>query len=97
MDTRHKSPKTSSTEDKPENTLSLNQQLAHDDILKLASYRMPFGKHAGQLLIDLPEPYVVWFHSKGFPGGELGRMLGLTYEIKANGLEALFTPLKPPR
>jgi len=76
---------------------SLDSQLAHEDILKLASYRMPFGKHAGQLLIDLPEPYVVWFHSKGFPEGELGRMLGLTYEIKANGLESLFSPLKPPR
>ena len=67
--------------------------LAHEDILKLASYRMPFGKHAGQLLIELPEPYVVWFHNKGFPNGELGRMLGITYEIKVNGLEALFKPL----
>jgi len=76
-----------------DNTPSLNTQLAHEDILKLASYRMPFGKHAGQFLIDLPEPYVVWFHNKGFPDGELGRMLGITYEIKANGLEHLFKPL----
>jgi len=76
-----------------DNIPSLNTQLAHEDILKLASYRMPFGKHAGQFLIDLPEPYVVWFHSKGFPDGELGRMLGITYEIKANGLEHLFKPL----
>jgi len=77
-----------------EQPASINSQLAHDDILKLATYRMPFGKYAGQLLIDLPEPYVVWFHSKGFPGGELGRMLGMTYEIKTNGLEYLFKPLK---
>ena len=76
-----------------DNPPSLNTQLAHEDILKLASYRMPFGKHAGQFLIDLPEPYVVWFHNKGFPDGELGRMLGITYEIKANGLEHLFKPL----
>jgi len=76
-----------------ENSPALDAGLAHEDILKLASYRMPFGKHAGQLLIDLPEPYVVWFHSKGFPKGELGRMLGITYEIKANGLEPLFKPL----
>lgn len=68
-------------------------EMAHEDILKLASYRMPFGKHAGKFLIDLPEPYVVWFHSKGFPEGELGRMLGITYEIKTNGLESLFKPL----
>jgi len=72
---------------------SLDKTLAHQDILQLATYRMPFGKHAGQLLIDLPEPYVVWFHNKGFPKGELGRMLGITYEIKVNGLEGLFKPL----
>ncbi|VAW54939.1 Uncharacterized protein YpeB [hydrothermal vent metagenome] len=73
---------------------SLNAELAHKELLKLAAYRMPFGKHAGQLLIDLPEPYVVWFHGKGFPSGELGRMLAMTYEIKVNGLEHLFTPLR---
>ena len=78
--------------------MNIDKQLAHDDLQKLASYRMPFGKHAGQLLIDLPEPYVVWFHNKGFPNGELGRMLGITYEIKVNGLEDLFKPLtnNPP-
>lgn len=92
MSKQHNEPEVS------ENSMeSLDIQLAHEDILKLASYRMPFGKHAGQLLVDLPEPYVVWFHNKGLPSGELGRMLGLTYEIKANGLESLFTPLKPPR
>ena len=25
--------------------------------------------------------------------GELGRMLGITYEVKVNGLESLFKPL----
>ncbi len=62
--------------------------------LKLASYRMPFGKHKGQLLIDLPEPYVVWFAKQGFPKGELGVLLGIVYEIKLNGLEYLFAPLR---
>ena len=28
---------------------------------------MPFGKFKGTLLIDLPEPYVVWFANEGFP------------------------------
>lgn len=63
-------------------------------LLKLANYRMPFGKYATQRLIDLPEPYVVWFANKGFPNGELGRMLGIVHEIKINGLEYLFEPLK---
>ena len=63
-------------------------------LLKLARTRMPFGRFKGRLLIDLPEPYVVWFSRKGFPKGELGKMLQLVYEIKANGLEYLFDPLR---
>jgi uncharacterized protein (DUF3820 family) len=61
--------------------------------LKLAHARMPFGKYTGCLLVELPETYVLWFKNKGFPKGELGRMLGIVYEIKANGLEYLFRKL----
>ena len=63
-------------------------------LLKLARTRMPFGKFAGTLLVDLPEPYLVWFRQEGFPGGELGELLQCLYEIKLNGLEYLFEPLK---
>ena len=63
-------------------------------LLKLAKTRMPFGKYKGRLLIDLPEPYVIWFAKKGFPEGELGRMLKILYEVKMNGLEYLFKPLR---
>ena len=56
--------------------------------------RMPFGKYAGWRLIDLPEPYVVWLAQQGFPAGKLGRMLQAVYEIKLNGLEFLFDPLR---
>lgn len=63
-------------------------------LLKLAQYRMPFGKYTNRLLIDLPEPYVVWFANKGFPKGELGHMLAIVHEIKINGLEYLFKPLR---
>jgi uncharacterized protein (DUF3820 family) len=63
-------------------------------LLKIAKTRMPFGKYKGRRLIDLPEPYVVWFAQKGFPEGELGRMLSTLYEVKVNGLEYLFEPLK---
>lgn len=65
-----------------------------DDLIKIANMKMPFGKFKGVTLIDLPEPYVVWFHSEGFPEGEIGRLLRQLYEIKLNGLEHLFTPLK---
>lgn len=66
----------------------------HEKFLELASMRMPFGKYQGRLLIDLPEPYVVWFAGKGFPEGKLGEMLSSVYEIKVNGLEYLFDPYK---
>ncbi|GHB63446.1 hypothetical protein GCM10008107_10680 [Psychrosphaera saromensis] len=54
---------------------------------------MPFGKYAGRKLIELPEPYLVWFHQKGFPQGKLGQQLALLYEIKLNGLEGMLKPL----
>ena len=63
-------------------------------LLKLAKARMPFGRYKGRLLIDLPEPYVIWLAKKGFPAGELGRMLDIVYEVKVNGLEYLFKPLR---
>lgn len=66
----------------------------YDDLIKIANMKMPFGKYKGVALIDLPEPYIVWFHSQGFPDGELGRLLAQLYEIKLNGLQYLFTPLK---
>ena len=66
----------------------------HRALLELADMRMPFGKYAGRRLIDLPEPYVVWFAQQGFPAGKLGEMLRAVYEIKVNGLEYLFAPLR---
>lgn len=65
-----------------------------NDLEKIAHTQMPFGKYKGRPLIDLPEPYVVWFHTNGFPEGELGRLLGLLYEIKLNGLEHLVRELR---
>jgi uncharacterized protein len=66
----------------------------HKQLIELAEMKMPFGKYAGRLLVDLPESYVVWFAQKGFPKGKLGIMLAIVYEIKVNGLEYLFEPLK---
>ena len=54
---------------------------------------MPFGKYKGKRLLELPEPYLVWFHSQGFPDNKLGQQLALMYEIKLNGLEGMLTPL----
>ncbi len=69
-------------------------QLDPEELVKLAQYRMPFGRFKGSLLIDLPEPYVVWFAREGLPKGELGKMLGIVHTVKVNGLEFLFKPLR---
>jgi uncharacterized protein (DUF3820 family) len=65
-------------------------------LFDLARMPMPFGRYKGRVLIDLPEPYVVWFRKQGFPRGRLGELLGLLYEIKANGLEKLIDPFREP-
>ena len=67
------------------------------DLLKIARMRMPFGKYTGQYLIDLPVAYVNWFSRKGFPEGDLGRLLSLLFEIHLNNLTALFDPLRVPQ
>lgn len=63
-------------------------------LLKLARMKMPFGKYQGRVIIDLPEPYLLWFAKKGFPENELGILLNLALEIKTNGQEGLIYPLK---
>jgi len=65
-------------------------------LVRLANARMPFGKYAGSLLIDLPEAYVVWFARQGYPEGEIGELLASLYAIKENGLESLLRPLVAP-
>ena len=63
-------------------------------LIKLMRTRMPFGKYKGRLLIDLPEPYIVWMAGKGFKNDSMGKMLQTVYEIKLNGLEYLLKPLR---
>jgi uncharacterized protein (DUF3820 family) len=63
-------------------------------LIDLVNVKMPFGKYKNVLLCDIPEYYLVWYHSKGFPAGKLGIQLQTMYEIKLNGLEYLLEPLK---
>lgn len=67
------------------------------NLLKIKSMPMPFGKYKGTSLLQLPEPYLVWFASKGFPPGELGKLLALVLEIKINGLESMVKNLDAKR
>ncbi|MEI6620068.1 MAG: DUF3820 family protein [Betaproteobacteria bacterium] len=65
-----------------------------EDLQKLVSVPMPYGKHKGRVLADLPGNYLAWFAREGFPKGELGRLLQLMHEIDHNGLSILLRPLR---
>lgn len=65
-----------------------------DLIEKLINSRMPFGKYSRMLLTDLPLVYLHWFARKGFPGGELGQLLRVVYDVKSTGMEHLFEPIR---
>ena len=65
------------------------------EILKeICETEMPFGKHKGLLIVDLPINYLEWFQRQGMPAGKLGMQLSTIYEIKMNGLMDLLTPLR---
>ncbi|MGV7209869.1 DUF3820 family protein [Oxalobacteraceae bacterium A2-2] len=63
----------------------------------LVKREMPFGKHKGTLLADLPGNYLAWFAREGYPSGELGGLLALMYELDHNNLRHLLAPLRPHR
>ncbi len=63
-------------------------------LIELVRIRMPFGKYKNRILCDLPEPYLAWFHQKGFPPGNIGMLLSALYEIKLNGLEYLLKSIR---
>ena len=65
-----------------------------EDLQKLVDTRMPFGKHKGCLIADLPGNYLRWFAREGFPKGEIGRLLELMNEIDHNGVSYLLKPLR---
>lgn len=67
-----------------------------DDLQRLVTLPMPFGKHKGTVIADLPGNYLAWFAREGFPKGEIGRLLALMLEIDHNGLKPLLTPLRQP-
>ena len=65
-----------------------------DPLLRLVQVEMPYGKHKGTLIADLPGNYLNWFAREGFPPGEIGRLLALMHEIDHNGPKHLLTPLR---
>ena len=60
----------------------------------LLEREMPYGKYKGRLIADLPGDYLNWFARKGFPPGEIGKLLALMQELDHNGLSSLLDPLR---
>ena len=65
-----------------------------EQLQRLVTTEMPYGKYKGRVIADLPGHYLNWFAREGFPRGELGRLLALMHEIDHNGLSHLLTPLR---
>lgn len=65
-----------------------------DDLPKLLTTEMPFGKYQGTLIADLPSNYLAWFAREGFPQGQIGRLLALMHELDVNGLRELLRRLR---
>ena len=63
----------------------------------LLQREMPFGKHKGRVIADLPANYLQWFAREGFPRGEIGQLLALMHELDHNGLAGLLEPLRRAR
>ena len=68
-----------------------------ESLEKLFFWKMPFGKHAGTVLVDLPGLVLAWFAREGFPGGEIGQLLELMHTIDHNDLRGLLDPIKRSR
>lgn len=65
-----------------------------DDLQRLVTLTMPYGKYKGRIIADLPGQYFNWFAREGFPKNEIGRLLALMQEIDHNGLSSLLEPLR---
>ena len=82
---------------KLERTRLKGSRMKPEDLMKLVNTPMPYGKHKGMLIADLPGNYLNWFAREGFPKGEIGQLLQLMQEIDHNGLSDLLKPLRQAR
>ena len=64
----------------------------NEDLIAVCERTMPFGKYQGRPLIYLPESYLLWFADRGFPRGELGRLMALAMILSVENLKHLVTP-----
>ena len=72
------------------------------DLADIATTHMPFGKFGpahfpprGVPIYDLPVEYLAWFARKDcFPQGRFGELLRIIHQMKVDGLDEIFDPLR---
>ena len=72
------------------------------DLADIATTHMPFGKFGpahfpprGVPIYDLPVEYLAWFARKDcFPQGRFGELLRIVHQMKVDGLDEIFDPLR---
>jgi uncharacterized protein len=83
----------------------LAQQM-RSDLADIERMCMPFGKYGpkacppdGMPIYDLPAEYLSWFAMKagGFPKGRLGQLLHMVYQMKVDGSDVVFDPMRQRR
>lgn len=79
---------------RPQKPAAASSLMNTQDLERLVTLAMPFGKYKGRLIADLPGHYLNWFAREGFPPGQIGQLLALMQELDHNGLRALLEPLR---
>lgn len=72
-----------------------------EDLAEIEQTRMPFGKFGpaacpprGAPIYDLPAEYLGWFEKRGWPKGRLGDLLRMVYQMKVDGADFAFEPMR---
>lgn len=72
-----------------------------EDLASIERMHMPFGKFGpqhfpprGVPIYDLPAEYLAWFAQKGFPKGRLGELLKIVHQMKVDGSDFAFDPMR---
>src|SRR4051812_2545564 len=85
----------------PSDDAALAARMA-EDLGEIEQTRMPFGRFGpksfpplGTPIYDLPVEYLGWFERKaGWPRGRLGELLRMVYQMKADGSDLAFDPMR---
>ena len=67
----------------------LSQEEQAEHLIGLANQKIYFGKHKGQFILDLPEPYLLWLKKQDLDSKKLRDTVEEICSLKENGLEGL--------